>query len=91
MNVQHLTKVLALPVLLTLITGCESAYENSHDCKAIAKAISQNDKSSLRSEYDKLMYESILAKMSLKYGPSLSSYAAVHSYCVMIDQGRIRI
>jgi hypothetical protein len=86
MNVQHLTKVLALPVLLTLITGCESANENSHDCKAIAKALSQKDKSLLRSEYDELLYEFIVKESRSNYR---SSYGFMYAYCVKIDQGRI--
>jgi hypothetical protein len=87
MKTQRMTKVLALTAVLTLITGCEFADNTSHDCKAIAKAISQTDKSSLRSEYDKLMYESIIEQ---RLGSrTMRSYSLMHSHCVKLDKGRI--
>ena len=87
MKIQLKTGVLALTVWLTLITGCGSANEGSHDCKAIAKALSQNDKALLRSEYDKLMYESIVKESTSHYR---RSYGLMHDYCVKLDQGRLK-
>lgn len=84
---QRITKSLVMTVLLALTAACESANKGSHDCKAIAKAISQNDKSSLRSEYDKLMYESMDEQAG--YGRSKGSYSLMYAYCVKLDQGRI--
>ena len=86
MKTQRITRVLALTAVLTATIGCEFTDKTTHDCKAIAKSISQNDKSLLRSEYDKLMYESILKESTLY---SRRSYVLMHDYCVKIDQGRL--
>lgn len=87
MTIQHTAKVFALPVLLTLVTGCEFTDNTSHDCKAIAQALSQNDKSLLRSEYDELMYESIVKESTIFYR---RSYGLMHDYCVKLDQGKLK-
>jgi hypothetical protein len=85
MKTQRITKSLVITVLLALTAACEFADKTNHDCKAIAKALSQNDKSLLRSEYDELMYESIVKESTIHYR---RSYGLMHDYCVKLDQGK---
>lgn len=86
MKPQLMTRFLLLTGVLTLTIGCDVADKTSHDCQAIAKAISQNDKSSLRSEYDELMYESISYELPHNVR---ESYSRSHAYCAALDQGRL--